>query len=114
MTLRQEQSAFAVDIIKLLSWAMDHGYEFTLGEVQRPVEMQKIYLQSGRSKTMNSWHLKKLAADIFFFKNGKLLVSKEEMQPIGNAWEAMCAANSWGGNWKSFKDIPHFERRASV
>jgi hypothetical protein len=19
--------------------------------------------------------------------------------------------NSWGGNWKSFKDIPHFERR---
>lgn len=110
MSLREEQSQFALDIVRLLLWASEQGYEYTLGEVQRPVEMQQIYYKSGRSKTMNSMHLKKCAADIFFFKNGRLLASKEEVQPIGNHWESMCAQNSWGGNWKSFKDVPHFER----
>jgi hypothetical protein len=111
MSLREEQSKFAVDILKLLSWALEHGYEFTFGEAFRTAEQQEIYVRTGRSKTMDSKHLKRLAFDIFFFKDGRLLASKEEVQPIGNAWESMCAANSWGGNWKSFKDVPHFERR---
>ena len=110
-SLRSEQSKFAFDLMRFLLWASDQGYEYTLGEVQRPVEMQKIYFETGRSKTMNGMHLKKCAADVFFFKEGKLLTTKEEMQPLGNHWEAMCVANTWGGNWKSFKDIPHFERR---
>lgn len=111
MSLRQEQSAFALDLVHFLLWATEQGYDYTLGEVQRTPEQQKIYMDSGRSKTMDSQHLKKLAADIFFFKNGRLLSSKEEMQPIGNAWEKLSSKNSWGGNWNSFKDIPHFERR---
>lgn len=112
MSLREEQSAFAVDMVKFLSWAMSSGYEVAFGEAQRPVEMQKIYVDTGRSKTMDSYHIRKLAFDLFFFKDGKLLATKEEMQPIGNMWESMGAKNSWGGNWDSFKDIPHFERRS--
>jgi hypothetical protein len=111
MSLRNEQSWFAVDLVRLLTWATSKGYEYVIGEVQRPVEMQKIYVNTGRSKTMDSNHIKKCAADLFFFKDGKLLSTKEEMQPIGNEWESMNAKNSWGGNWNSFKDIPHFERR---
>ena len=102
MTLRQEQSAFALDLVHFLLWATEQGYDYTLGEAQRTPEQQKIYMDTGRSKTMDSKHLKKLAADIFFFKNGRLLSSKEEMQPIGNAWEKLSSKNSWGGNWNSF------------
>lgn len=111
LSLRQEQTAFAIDLVRLLSWSLSQGYEFTLGEVQRTPEQQALYVKSGRSKTMNSMHLKKCAADIFFFKDGKLLATKEELQAIGNQWEAMGAKNTWGGNWKSFKDVPHFERK---
>lgn len=111
MSLRHEQSTFARDLADLLKWAFAHGYEVTIGEVQRTVEQQQVYLKTGRSKTMNSMHLKKCAADLFFFKDGKLLATREEMQGIGNYWEQMRAENSWGGNWASFKDIPHFERR---
>jgi hypothetical protein len=112
MTLRQEQSTFAVDVMRLMLWMHENNYEWTFGEAQRTVEQQQIYLRTGRSKTMNSFHLKRLAIDLFIFKDGKLLATKEEMQPIGNHWEAMCAANQWGGNW-AFKDCPHFERRAA-
>ncbi len=111
MSLRKEQSLFALDIVELLSWATARGYEYTFGEAQRPIEMQRIYVEQKKSLTMKSKHLDKLAFDLFFFKDGKLLATKAEMQEIGNEWEAMSAKNSWGGNWNSFKDIPHFERR---
>lgn len=111
MTLRQEQSLFAKDILKLLNWAFDNGYEVTFGEAQRSVEQQAIHVQQKRSKTMNSYHIKKLAFDLFFFSSGNLLASRTSMQPIGDYWESLSSKNSWGGNWNSFKDIPHFERR---
>jgi hypothetical protein len=60
---------------------------------------------------MKSMHLERLAFDINFFKNGKYLTRKEEIQEIGDKWESMSPYNKWGGNWKNFKDIPHFERR---
>jgi peptidoglycan L-alanyl-D-glutamate endopeptidase CwlK len=112
MSLRQEQSIFSLDLVTLLLWATNEGYEYTLGEVHRTSEQQAIYYKTGRSKTMDSFHLKRLAADIFFFKDGKLLQTKEELQPIGDKWESFGEKNSWGGNWNSFKDLPHFERRA--
>lgn len=113
MSLRQEQSLFATDIVKLLTWAMNKGYQVTFGEAQRTPEQQAIYMKTGRTKTLNSYHIKKLAFDLFFFSStGKYLASKEEMQEIGDYWESLTAGkNSWGGNWNSFKDIPHFERR---
>ena len=73
-------------------------------------EQQAIYFKSGRSKTMNSNHLKRCAIDLFVFKDGKLLSTKEEMQPIGNAWESLSKENRWGGNFSGFVDIPHFQR----
>lgn len=111
MSLRTEQSAFALDIIRLLIFAYKQGYEFTFGEAQRPIEMQEIYVRMGRSKTLNSNHLKKLAFDINFFKDGVYLTSKVQLQDLGKYWESLSPKNSWGGNWNSFKDIPHFERR---
>jgi peptidoglycan L-alanyl-D-glutamate endopeptidase CwlK len=107
MTLREEQSTFARDLVQLLIQATARGYEFTLGEVERTKEQQAMYLASGRSKTMNSMHLKRCAADIHWFKDGMLTYDVPE---LGKVWESLSPENSWGGNWPSFPDKPHFQR----
>lgn len=94
--------------MELLARAFASGYEVRIGEVERPVEMQALYFKTGRSKTMDSRHLKKCAADLHFFKDGKLCYPEE----LGAYWESLDTLNSWGGSWQSFKDQPHFERRA--
>jgi hypothetical protein len=106
MTLGEHQEAFTEDMLKLLLQALNLGYKIRMGEVQRPVEMQELYVKTGRSKTMNSLHLKKCAADIHFIKDGKVCYPKE----LGDYWESLSKLTQWGGNWKSFKDAPHFER----
>ncbi len=106
MTLGQHQEAFSRDLCKLLQRAFLSGYEVRIGEVQRPVEMQELYMKTGRSKTMNSMHLKKCAADLHFIKNSKLCYPKE----LGDYWCSLNPLNQWGGNWSSFKDFPHFQR----
>ena len=108
MTLGQHQQAFSRHLAALLQKSFELGYEVRIGEVERTIEMQQIYFNTGRSKTMNSNHLKKCAADLHFFKDGKICYPKE----LGDFWESLDKLNSWGGNWKSFKDGPHFERRA--
>ena len=108
MNLRAEQSKFARDIRRLLTYAEMQGYEYTFGEFERPLEMQQLHVAAGRSKTMNSQHLRRLAADIFFFKDGQLTYN---IQDLGEFWEKLDPTNVWGGHWKTFKDMPHFERR---
>ena len=108
MTLGQHQEMFAEHLHLLLTHAFNLGYRVRIGEVERPVQMQELYVATGRSKTMNSYHLKKCAADLHFFKEGKLCYPKE----LGDYWESLDPLNRWGGNWKNFKDSPHFERRS--
>lgn len=103
-----EQAAFLLDVCKLIQFATERGYVVTGGELARPVEMQEIYVKTGRSKTMRSKHLDRLAIDLNFFKNGKLTYDTED---VGRYWESMSPKNSAGMFWKSFKDAPHFERR---
>lgn len=113
MSLRAEQSAFVCDLVALINFAWQQGYDVVVGEVQRTLEQQKLYVQSGRSQTMNSNHIRKCAGDLFFFwrATGELVMDKAKLQPIGDYWESLNPKNSWGGNWRSFKDVPHFERR---
>jgi len=106
-TLGQEQELFSRDVQKLFAYAHTIGYEIRIGEAERTVEQQKIYVNTGRSKTMNSNHLRKCAIDLHFTKNGELCYPQE----LGDYWESLSPKNSWGGNWNSFKDKPHFERK---
>lgn len=107
MNLGQHQEIFSAHLAALICEAVKRGYGVRIGEVERTVEQQKLYMQSGRSKTMNSMHLKKCAADLHFTKDGQLYYPEE----LGKYWESLDPLNSWGGNWKTFKDRPHFERR---
>ncbi len=107
MNLGQQQELFSEHISALLYEAMRRGYRVRIGEAQRTAEQQALYVQSGRSKTMNSMHLKKCAIDLHFTKGGQLCYPKE----LGDFWESLDSQNEWGGNWKTFKDEPHFQRK---
>ena len=109
--LLQAQSAFLLDFCRLIQYAYAQGFVVTSGELLRPVQMQEIYVKTGRSKTMNSNHIKKLAGDLnFFSREGKYICTVEELKGLGAYWESLNTKNRWGGNFKNFKDAPHFER----
>ena len=110
MRLVAEQAAFLLDVCKLVAYATEQGFVVTGGELARTVEQQQIYVKTGRSKTMNSIHLKRCAIDLNFFRDGKLTYDIAALTPIGKYWESLHPKNQWGGFWKSFKDVPHFQR----
>ncbi len=120
MKLSDHQWEFLQDLAKLITFIESKGWKATGGELYRTPEQQEIYVKTGRSKTYNSYHLKRLAIDLNFFKpiydeNGKLIKYQltwdyEDIKPFGEYWESLNPLNRWGGNFKTFKDIPHFER----
>ena len=115
-TLSSVQFDFLRDIMVLLDFVITKGWKVTFGEVARPIEMQEIYVATGRSTTMKSQHISRLAMDINFFKplsegGYRYTCSREDLQEFGDFWESLNSKNSWGGNWDSFKDTPHFQRK---
>ena len=111
MSLVEEQAAFLKDVRKLLAKAEELGFVVTGGELYRTTEQQQIYVNTGRSTTMNSNHLRRCAIDFNFFKDGKLIYDLVILNPLGLYWRSLDPKNDWGGFWKSFKDVPHFERK---
>ena len=110
MSMVQEQAAFLLDTCKLIQFATDEGWTVTGGELARTPEQQAIYFKTGRSKTMDSIHLKRCAIDLMFFKDGKIVWDRAQLAPVGAFWESLHPKNRWGGNFKSLLDVPHFER----
>ena len=110
MSLSQEQAAFLLDACALIKYATEQGFTVTGGELARTPEQQAIYVKTGRSKTLNSNHLKRLAIDLNFFKDGQIIWNRPVLAPLGFYWESLHPKNRWGGNFKSLVDCPHFER----
>jgi predicted chitinase len=115
MSLNREQALFMQHVAELINKAQDFGLAVTGGELFRTPEQQQIYLRDGRSKTLNSRHLKRLAIDLNFFRRGAddslhAIYDVSEVRSLGAFWESLDPVNRWGGNWKNFKDLPHFER----
>ncbi len=119
MSMVREQDAFLIHVRQLIQQAHETGFLVTGGELFRTSEQQALHVKNGRSKTMNSQHLKRLAIDLNFFQeqadgNLKLVYDVDILQDLGDFWESLHPANRWGGNWRNFKDTPHFERREDV
>lgn len=119
MTLSEKQQAFTFNIHLLIQEAFRLGFKLTFGEVYRTPEQQKIYFDSGRSKTMDSRHLQRLAVDFNIFKDGVLINDPKTIQPLGEFWMSLNTDNVWGGDWnrnhnlvdESFKDPYHWEMK---
>jgi len=116
MSLNKEQAIFIQHVAELIRKAPELGLMLTGGELFRTPEQQALHIKNGRSKTMNSQHLKRLAIDLNFFEEQpdgslKLVQDGDKIRNLGAFWESLDPANRWGGNWSSFKDMPHFERK---
>lgn len=95
--------------------------DFTVIEGLRTIERQKQLVSQGFSRTMNSRHLTGHAIDIWPIdpRTGKLVSGRDdkrlwELFPVLAAAMKAAAADKnipieWGGDWKSFKDGPHFQ-----
>lgn len=110
MSLVSQQAAFLLDVCKLIQYATDQGWTVTGGELYRTVEQQRLHVKAGRSQTMNSLHLQRLAIDLNFFRNGQIVWDKTSLAPLGAYWESLHPLNSWGGNGVKLVDTPHFSR----
>ena len=110
MSLSGEQSKFLLDACKLIEFATALGWTVTAGELYRTQAQQEIYFKEGKTKTMQSNHMRRLAIDLNFLKDGKPVWDKAALQEIGSFWETLHPKNRWGGNFKSLPDTPHFER----
>lgn len=121
MSLSDEQWLFLKDVSKLIAFAAQHEYKLTGEWLFRNEEVQRKLVNEGLSKTMNSYHLKKLAIDLNVFFQGRLLSGKKdwnEIKFLGDYWESLNEKNRWGGDWNmndkpdGFIDSFHFERRS--
>jgi hypothetical protein len=109
ITMGEKQQKFALMLAEFIIWLNKNNYTVRIGEVWRPIEMQELYLKTGKTRAKYSKHQDKVAADLAIFKNGIWLKSKEELNNIGKYWENMDVDNRWGGNFQSLTDCPHFE-----
>lgn len=90
------------------------GLKFVVGSGKRDSAQQKIAIDLGWSKTKDSRHLGGDAVDIWALdENGQVTFDPQYYEDISKAMISSAAdlgyELEWGGNWKSFKDIPHFE-----
>ena len=109
MRLSENQIIFSLNIADLIHFANSESIGLTFGDAYRTKAQQKHYVNTGKSKTMNSKHLRRLAVDFNFFIDGELTYDKKTLQKLGDFWEGLHHKNRWGGNFKSFTDTPHFE-----
>lgn len=120
------------DLVKCCEIALQLSEsDFTVIEGLRSIETQKEYVARGVSKTMKSRHLLQHdgyghAVDLYPYYNGSVQVkgaTKAEQQEIEKHWRMIAVAMkkaadelgiaiTWGGDWKSFVDMPHFQLEA--
>lgn len=128
MKLSEKQQIFSKNIASLIVYADLLEIGLTFGEAYRtPSQVLlnffgfkvvkggvlgiKLVKSKKLSKTLNSYHLKRLAVDFNFFINGKLTYDKHKLAELGSFWEGLHPENRWGGNFKNFTDTSHFEMR---
>ncbi len=109
MSLSRKQSVFTQNIALLILRAYGMGINLTFGEAFRTEYQQSEYVRTGKSHTMNSNHLKRLAVDFNFFIHDQLVYHHPDITELGKYWESLDPLNRWGGNFKGFYDAPHFE-----
>lgn len=102
------------DLVRVIKHAIQNStVDFTVLEGVRTLATQRKYVATGKSKTMNSRHLTGHAVDIAPVVNGSVSWNWDHFYPLADAVKAAAKAEgvpiTWGGDWRSFKDGPHWE-----
>ena len=102
------------DLVKVIKRAIEISkIDFTVLEGVRTIERQKKMVASGASQTMNSRHLTGHAVDIAPLKSGVVSwdwpLYHELAKAVKQAAKDVGVTVEWGGDWKKFKDGPHWQ-----
>lgn len=90
------------------------GVRFVVGSGKRAADLQKKAVEWGWSQTNESNHLEGDAVDLWPIDEEGAVVFDEDMQEaiaqaMKQAAEELGVTIGWGGDWKRWKDRPHFE-----
>lgn len=87
--------------------------DFSVIEGVRSLDRQHQLYNEGASKTLNSRHLTGHAVDLMAWVNGGGSWDWPHYHKIADAMKQAAKEQDvdleWGGDWKSFKDGPHFQ-----
>ena len=87
--------------------------DFTVLEGLRTVERQKELFAQKATKTMNSRHITGHAVDLAPMIGGKISWDWPLYNRLSKIVKAAAVAEkvsiTWGGDWRTFKDGPHWE-----
>lgn len=87
--------------------------DFTILEGRRTAERQRQLMKAGATRTLNSRHLTGHAVDLGAFVAGEVRWDWPLYHRLADAMKAAAieldVPLQWGGDWRSFKDGPHFE-----
>lgn len=103
-----------VDLVSVVHRALELSeIDFAVTEGLRTKERQTELVKAGASKTMNSRHITGHAVDLAAVVGGEIRWDWPLYEKIAKAMkQAAYELNikiEWGGDWKSFKDGPHFQ-----
>ena len=108
---RQRLSGVHPDLVAVVKRAIEiTEQDFAVTEGIRNIDRQRQLVAKGKSKTMNSRHLTGHAVDLVPWP---VSWDWEHFYPIADAMKTAAKELKvdleWGGDWKTFKDGPHFQ-----
>lgn len=116
LNVRSEKNLIGVDenLVKVVRRAAEiTDVDFIVTEGLRTKERQAQLVKAGASMTMNSKHLVGRAVDLAAVVDGEVRwdwpLYHKLAKAMKQAAQELGVPITWGGDWKSFKDGPHFE-----
>lgn len=102
------------DLVKVVKRAIElTECDFTITEGLRTKERQAQLVKEKKSTTKNSRHLTGHAVDLAAWVDNTISWEWKYYYQIADAMKKAASelkiSIEWGGDWKSFKDGPHFE-----
>ena len=106
------------DLVRVVRKARELGANFRIGDTTRSLAQQRKNMATGVSRTLKSRHLPSKdglarAVDLLCLVEGKITWSWPPYyvlaRVVKEAAKQCKVPVEWGGDWKSFKDGPHFQ-----
>lgn len=102
------------DLVRVVEYAIKASeVDFTVLEGVRSAKRQRKLFDAGASKTLNSRHLTGHAVDLGAYVDGGVRWDWPLYYKIADAVKAaareMGISVQWGGDWRSFRDGPHWQ-----
>ena len=101
------------DLVRVVHRAAEIAPPFRITCGLRTAAEQRVLVATGKSKTLKSRHLTGHAVDYVALHGKEVSWDAADMRPIAEAFKragADCGVPiEWGGDWKSFVDMPHIQ-----